>query len=268
MIRVGSIASSVKDEVSDFQPLVAYLVAQLKGKGIDGGRVVVAQSIQEMVDLVTKEEVDIYVDSAFPVLSVSRLAGMTPLLRRWKRGRSEYHTVIFVREDSGLESVSDLGGRMMAFDEPSSTSGYMIPKAVLSRSGLVLRKFESPSAHVSPDTVGYVFSMDDENTIFWVLEKMTSAGAMDDGSFAAMSGERIDELKVLKRSTSVPRQLVAFRNSMDSTLMFEIEHILLEMDESEEGRNSLRRFQETKKFDTFHAGADEGLTSLMEFITK
>ena len=265
MIRIGSIASSVKDEVSDFKPLADFLVAQLKGKGIDGCQVIVAQSIQQMVDLVTKGEVDIYIDSAFPVLAVGQSAGMTPVLRRWKRGRSEYHTVIFSREDSGVESVLDLRGEMVAFDEPSSTSGYMIPRAVISQAGLALKAFTSPSTHVPPDTVGYVFSMDDENTMFWVLEKMTLAGAMDDGSYAAMSGVRKNELKVLKRSISVPRHLVAFRQGMDSTLVVEIKLILLGMHETEEGRKALLMFQETKKFDAFDEKTSEGLTSLMEF---
>ena len=224
-----------------------------------------------MVDLVKKGEVDLYIDSAFPVLQVSKLAGMRPMLRRWKRGKADYHSVIFVRKDSGIESVSDLMGKTIGFDQPSSTSGYLIPKAVLIRAGMAVGELESRESRIPEDSIGYVFTQDDENTLFWVLEERVAAGAMDNESFDSMSGRRKDELKVLERSISVPRHLVAFRSSMDSTLSVEIRNVLIEMHENEEGRKALVAFQHTTKFDTFRVWADEALKpiqKLMEFVTK
>ena len=271
VILVGSISETIKEEVSDFKPLTDYLAARLKERGILKSQVVVSQSIPEMVDLVKKGEVDLYTDSAFPVLQVSKLAGMRPMLRRWKRGKADYHSVIFVRKDSGIESVSDLMGKTIGFDQPSSTSGYLIPKAVLIRAGMAVGELESRESRIPEDSIGYVFTQDDENTLFWVLEERVAAGAMDNESFDSMSGRRKDELKVLERSISVPRHLVAFRSSMDSTLSVEIRNVLIEMHENEEGRKALVAFQHTTKFDTFRVGADEALKpiqKLMEFVTK
>jgi phosphonate transport system substrate-binding protein len=42
-------------------------------------------------------------------------------------GSSGYHSVIWVREDSPYQSIDDLAGKSLAFADPNSTSGYLVP---------------------------------------------------------------------------------------------------------------------------------------------
>ena len=138
VIKVGTITNTPKKEVEKYQPFADYLASHLKDQGIKLGEVVMASSISEMASLLKTGEIDLYVDSPFPVLEIEALSGAKPLLRRWKKGVAEYRSVIFVRKNGGINSLEDLKGKMIAFEDPFSTSGYFLPKATLMQAGIVI----------------------------------------------------------------------------------------------------------------------------------
>ena len=92
VITVGSVAITIQEEIREFQPIADYLAARLKDAGIKKGRVVVTYTVEAMAERMRRGDVDIYIDSLFPVDTVSKLSGAKPFLRRWKRGVSEYYT--------------------------------------------------------------------------------------------------------------------------------------------------------------------------------
>ena len=42
-------------------------------------------------------------------------------------GSYGYHSIGFARADSGIASLDDMQGKVFAFGDPNSTSGYLIP---------------------------------------------------------------------------------------------------------------------------------------------
>jgi ABC-type phosphate/phosphonate transport system substrate-binding protein len=117
--KLGSISKSPVTETKKFSPLAIYLARQLQSDGIDEGKVVVAASIPAMASFMQTRQVDLYIDSFFPSLAVSRLSGSKLLLRRWKMGKSEYRSVIFTRKDSAIARLEDLKGKVMRLKNPS-----------------------------------------------------------------------------------------------------------------------------------------------------
>src|SRR5262245_6828975 len=181
-LTIGSIGIEPAAEIRNFLPLARYLAQQLAPEGIAHGGVVVADSVRQMAAFIRDGKVDLYLDSPFPTLAVSHLSGSRLLLRRWKEGIAEYHTIIFARQDSDIHRLEDLQGQMIAFEKPFSTSGYFLPKLALLQAGLrVVPKREV--APVRPDEVGYVLSRHDENTMVWVLRGKVLAGAIDSHRF-------------------------------------------------------------------------------------
>jgi phosphonate transport system substrate-binding protein len=262
VISIGSISLEPRKEINRFQPFVDYLAGQLGAAGISSGRVFLAGSMEEMAGHIRQGRVDIYIDSPFPVSKVMEISGAKPFLRRWKKGQGEYHSVIFVRKDSEIDGPRGLKGKMVAFDEPFSSSGYFLPKATLMEAGLALMRYDDPSSKVASDKVGYVFTHDDDNTMSWVLEKKVWAGAVDNGSFPTRAGKRIDELKVISKSIDVPRQVVAHRANLNPKLLSAIEKALLTMDQDDKGRAALREFEKTTKFDRFPEGPEKTFESI------
>src|SRR5919202_4430582 len=182
-LHIGSISSEPRDEMKRFLPLAHYLAQQLQSEGIDHGEVVVADSIPRMAALLQEGKGDLYLDSPYPVVAVSRLAGSQLLLRRWKRGVGEYHTVIFARQESGVSRLEDLKGKIIALERPFSTTGYFLPKMVLVQKGLHVVPKREATDPVGPDEVGYVFSGSDESTMVLVMRGKVQAGAVDNPSF-------------------------------------------------------------------------------------
>jgi phosphonate transport system substrate-binding protein len=55
-----------------------------------------------------------------------------------KDGSTYYYSVMVVRADSGIHSLDDMKGRSLAWADPNSTSGYLIPSATLKAKGIKL----------------------------------------------------------------------------------------------------------------------------------
>ncbi|MFQ5780018.1 MAG: phosphate/phosphite/phosphonate ABC transporter substrate-binding protein [Nitrospiria bacterium] len=267
-IRVGSIHDEPANENKKFFPIVRYLAKELESEGINGGKVVVASSIPQMAALLRDGKVDLFIDSPFPSLAVSGLSRSKFLLRRWKKGQREYHTVIFVRKDSGISRLDQLKGRMIAFEVPFSTSGYFLPKIVLIQKGFKLELKREASEPVAPDEVGYVFSRDDENTIVWVLRGKVSAGALDNRNYLKDAKGSLNHLKIIHETYSIPRHIVSYRADLPPKLVARIKEILLGMDQSEEGRKALKAFERTTKFDEIPEQSLAPLLRSQDFIDK
>src|SRR6202161_3671201 len=55
-----------------------------------------------------------------------------------KDGTIFYIAAMLVRKDSGINSIDDMKGRSLAFTDPNSASGYLIPSATLRAKGIDL----------------------------------------------------------------------------------------------------------------------------------
>jgi phosphonate transport system substrate-binding protein len=265
-LNLGSISMEPADENKKFLPLADYLAKHLQSEGIDQGKVVVAKSIPQMAAFLREGKVDLYIDSPFPSVAVSRLSRSQFLLRRWKKGVGEYHSVIFARTDSGIERLADLKGRIIAFEEPFSSSGYFLPKMVLAEAGYRLVRLQEIEDPVSRDDIGYVFSNDDENTMIRVLRGKVAAGAMDQENYVKLAKNSLDRLKIVHRTFSVPRHVVNYRADLPASVVARVKALLLDMEQSEEGKAVLHAFEKTTKFDELPERGLEPLLEATQFI--
>jgi phosphonate transport system substrate-binding protein len=253
---IGSISRSIKEEIETFWPLADYLRPRLDEVGIRDVKIVVATTASEMSRQLASGEVDLYIDSPFMIAQMSREVGAKPFLRRWKKGMAEYRTLFVVRKESGVRSLDDLRGKVVAFDDPQSSSGHLLPRAMLLDRGYRLIQVSDPAAPVPQDAIGFVFSMDDVNTLFWVDHGKVAAGVTSSDFLQLYQKKRHDNLVVIERSISIPRQAVAYRRGLDRAVVSELEHVLTEMAMSTEGRHALQEFQGTTRFDRFPAGIE------------
>jgi phosphonate transport system substrate-binding protein len=268
VLRIGSVSLTPTREHEVIQPFADYVASRLGEFGIGHGRVVVVDSLNRMVSELAAGRVDLYFDSPFPVAFVARRSGsLRVLLRRWKRGSENYRSVIFCRSDSGAEDVRDLRGRMVAFGAPFSTSAFLLPKALLASGGLDVVGYQDASAPVSSDRVGYVFSDDAENTMFWVLKGKVAAGAVNEDYYAELAGNRAGELRILARSPAVPRNFACCRADLDPALADAIVNLLLGMTADDAGVAVLRDFEGTAKFDRFPEGAEQALADVTDLLS-
>jgi len=246
--KLGSISISPVVETRKFWPLASYLGRQLQSEGIDEGKVVVAESISAMSSFLQTREADLYIDSVFPALAVSRLSGSKLLLQRWKKGGSDYQSIIFTRKDSGIARLEDLKGKVIAFEEPFSSTGYFFPKMVLLKKGFRMTPKIQGGDPIKSDEVGYIFSHGDSNTILSVLNGVVAAGACDSLKYLAVA-KNVDSFKILHETVTIPRQIVSYRADLPAKLVTRVKEILMNMHQTAEGKQVLQAFESTTKFD-------------------
>ncbi len=267
-IVLGDISDDPGEVIEGTQPLADYLAARLGEYGITEGQVRIVANADEMIQLLKDGEVDLYFDSVYPATLVSDASGGQPILRRWRFGVEEYYSVIFASAESGITSLDDLPGHKIAFDNPFSTSGYLLPAVYMTEQGLDLVGRGTYSDSVSGNEVGFVFSYDDENTLQWVLSGLVDAGATDDYNFEVALPEEVREkLVVLTHTETVPRQVVVAGPDLDPDYLEAIKALLIAMDrdEGEESQTALEAFQ-TSQFDEFPQGIEAAQDRMREMM--
>ena len=249
VIVLGDVSTNPQKKIRKFQPLANYLAANLSQ--FDRGKVKIAPDMATMITWLKSGEVDIYIDSPYPAMLAVNDAEAKPILRRWKKGHAEYHSIIFTMGDSNVKSLADLKGEIVAFDHPASTTGYMLPLATMSEAGLQPIEHKSVNASVPKDEVGYVFSNEDENSIEWLLSRKVAAAAIDNIAFEKLSPEIKDKVIILAETEKVARNIVLVGKNMTSEQTQAISALLLQMDKTTEGKAVLEKFSRTVKFDDF-----------------
>jgi phosphonate transport system substrate-binding protein len=268
-IVLGDISDDPAEVIEGSQPLADYLASQLADYGITGGEVKVVRSTDEMIEMLAAGEIDLYFDSVYPATIVSDASGGEMVLRRWRYGVEEYQSVIFATKESGITSLNELHGHMLAFDNKFSTSGFVLPAVFLSNAGVNLVGKTDYNAPVGADEAGFVFSFDDENTLLWIQSGFVDAAATDDYYYDTVLTDEIRAgLIELTRTDYVPRQVVVVSPKMSTHMQEAVIEILVATDETEAGLAALKPFQ-TTQFDRFPEGievASDRMRKMVETI--
>jgi phosphonate transport system substrate-binding protein len=244
------------------QPFADYLASNLKDLGINKGQAKVVVDLKAMPQFMSSGEIDIYMDSPYPAMFVANSAGAQPILRRWKGGIPEYNTVFIVPKDSKIKSIADLAGKVIAFEDVSSSSGYMFPMAYLIQAKFKLIPTPSSGHKWQPGEIGYQFSDDEARTVEWVLKGEVSAGALDNGTFAELPNETRERLRIIAETEKFPRHVVVVRSGMNPQELEKIKSTLINMDQAKEGKDLLQNFGKTAKFDDLSGQNQETLKRL------
>lgn len=74
--------------------------------------------------------------SAYAAIHLTDPEAVEPVMVKTNLDKSYgYYSIGFARADSGIESLEDMQGRVFAFGDPNSTSGYLIPSVEIPQSG-------------------------------------------------------------------------------------------------------------------------------------
>lgn len=251
--------------IRDRQEFVDYLAKKLAHAGIAGGKIVVVEKLHLLGQALRDGQVDLFHDSVVPTLVLAKRVGALPLLRQWKYGEADYKGLIVVKKSSGINSIADLKGKLIAFEEAHSTSATVLPRMLIESKKLKLMQIQSPGVPVRPDAIGYSYGSDG-NAINVLITGRADAATTIHREFDRLKPEIRDNLKILDSTIAVPRNLVAFRKDLDPKLLKEIKDVLLNMDKDPEGQGVLKRSQNTTKFDEVPRGSLEQLKQVDKYV--
>jgi len=247
-----------------FRPLVEYAARKLTPMGETKGMVVVAPTPGQMMKLLEEKRVDFYMESPYPTYLINRLGAAKLLLRRWKGGMAEYRSLIFTSKESGIARLEDLRGKIIAFEDPGSTSGYFLPKLFLLKKGFSVVEKPSIGANVSDREIGYIFADTYKNIASLVLQNKVAAGAFSNDDYASVDDTSKASISILGESEPMPRHLVSVRKDLPDPVAKRLKEVLLGMHQDEEAQKILRQIDNTTKFDPLPGGEETVRRKLVE----
>jgi phosphonate transport system substrate-binding protein len=167
---------------------------------------------------------------------------------------ADYHAIIFTKKSGDIKRLEDLRGKIIAFEDPESTSGHFLPKYFLSRKGFKVLQKTQIDRNVSPGEVGYIFANSQDKLVDLVLTKQVAAGAFSNDDYAALDAEKKSDITILGETASLPRHLVSVRKNLAPVLVKQLEKVLLSMHQDPEGQRILQKTDGTTKFDVLPGG--------------
>lgn len=251
VLVLGRISDNPKQHYEQLKPLLDYVVPRMRDVGITQGRILMAKDVQQMTSYLRRGRVDWVTETAGNGMNLQQRADARPLLLTERGGASTYHSVIFVRKDSGIDNMNALKGRSIAFQGTSSTSAYLVPSMMLLRHGLHPEILLSPMDRAGGESVGYVFAGTELNISAWVHKRLVDAGALssmdwEDPKQLPPAFKR--DMKILARSPDYPRALEIVRSGLDPKVEQRLREVLLQAVDDPEGRAAMQAFFRTGRF--------------------
>lgn len=251
VLVLGRISDDPRRHYEQLQPLLDYVVPRMHSVGIREGRVLMARDPQQMMSYLRRGKVDWVTETPGTGLLLADRAGARPLLLTERSGSREYRSVIFVRRDSGITEMSQLLGRTVAFQSPSSTSAYLVPAMTLRKQGLPMTLMVSPLEGRDPRSLGYVFANTDANLAAWVHKRLVDAGGFSDQDWESL--QRVSEvfrrdLMVIHTTEPVPRAMELVSAGLEPAVADRLKQVLLGASTDPQARDALRQFFRTTGF--------------------
>jgi phosphonate transport system substrate-binding protein len=177
---------------------------------------------------------------------------------------AEHEGIIVVKKNSGIKTLADLRGKVVAFDEPHSTSASILPRMLLEEKKLKTVEIKSPGT-VKPDVVGYMYGTDGNATNVLITGRAEAAATIH-REIERLKPEVRESLQIIGHTTSVPRQLMAVRKDLDPKMINAVKEILISMEKDPTGQGVLARQQNTTKFDEIPPGSLAQFKSIEKFV--
>lgn len=267
---IGRVSGDPQKHYPRLRAMADYLGKHLKDLGVSKTAVKLVGNNRDMLRLLSEGEVDFISETPFSALLFAEKGGTEIILREWKKGVASYHTVFIARKDGGIDSISDLEGRIIAFEDRGSTSSFLVPMAVLGAAGI--EAVEMASLRDSPPAgkVGYVFAESEENISLWVHKGFVHAGAYSNQDWEKDKRTPVllkKDLKIVFRTAPMVRSVVSLRRALSPAIKKRVKDVLLGMHRDPEGREVLKRYFKVKRYDEIRGEAASQLAETRNIYT-
>lgn len=232
--RQDRLRFAIATMVSPQETFVSYKrLVELIGRkvGLEGG-IVLRPTYKEVRLMLEQGSVDVAFVCTGTYLH-GRETGRIELLAQpvFTEGLS-YRCVLIIPKHSPAKSLEDLAGKTMAFTDPESNTGYLVPCAVLINRGHDPEKFFGK----------IVITGSHDRSIQAVANGMVDAAAVDSLVFYAMKKKNpalSEKVRVIWQSEPFGPPAIVVPAGLDKDLKSALQEALLRLHETNDGREAL-----------------------------
>ena len=187
------------------------------------------KTFSEMQKAYINQEIDFGIVNAFSFLRILPYDAVIPIAARRIENSKKYQSYFFARKESGIRSIQDLKGKVVALGDPYSTSSYLIPRQVFKDGGLIPKTDFSETIIITKQ----------DSLILSVLNRTADAGVCASFIYNEQAEDIRAGLYVFDRSVFFPLGPFVVNKNLDQELIENIREILITLAESERGLHAL-----------------------------
>ncbi len=224
---MGFVPSQDSDTIADTVKPLADKLAEKLGVEVEGK---VMTNYTALVEAMGTNEVQIGFIPAFAYVLANEKHDVEVILKSERYGSGTYKAQYLVRSDSDIKNLEDLEGKVWAYGDPTSTSGYLFPAAQIMDE----------------------FNVENPETDFFSNSIQT--GGHDNSAIAVYNGEAdvattfddvrteleeeypdiMDKLSVLTYTSEIPNDTISVTSELNDEFVQKIKDTFLGFNEEEE----------------------------------
>jgi len=224
-IRFGLTAAAVREDLKLYERWAAYLGRKV-GKPV---RFEQRRTYREAMELIEIGEHDFSWICSFPYAKYRDSKGLGLLVTPVFEGKPLYRAYIIVAKDSPIKALSALEGKVFAYSDPDSNTGYVVPRVLLRELG---RNPDSFFRHT-------FFTYSHSETIQAVAERVADGASVDSYIWEYLNKHRPEltsKTQIIERSRTYGFPPLVYRSGVDPALRARMTDALMTMDYDPEGR--------------------------------
>ena len=203
--------------------------------------VTIPQSFIAVVEAFGTKRADVAAINTFGYVLAHEKYGAEASLTVLRHGESTYQSQFIAKADGKVKKIEDLAGKKIAFVEPSSTSGYLLPLKTLKDKGIEPKETVFAGKHDNVVSMVYQGQVDAGATFYSPPSKdEKGAEKMEDARRLVLTQYPDVEKKVVIISLSVPitNDPIVFRKEMPEEMKTKIVDAMISFVATPEGKEA------------------------------
>jgi phosphonate transport system substrate-binding protein len=253
-IKMGVIPTDDNADVSEmYKPVAEYLK---KETGINV-ELFLANDYTAVIEAMKNDKIDIARLGAFSYILAADQAKIEPLVAEVskKTGDKFYTSLLITQKKSPIKSIKDLKGKTVAFVDPASSSGNLVPRKWLLDNGI----------NPDKDLKEVIYSGGHDASVLAVENKKVDAAFAAVNIYEDMKQKKMVENTVsLGESEKIPTQPIVARSELDKELVKKIRAAFIEMEKN--APEILDSFKEAQGFVEIEDKEYDGLRELAKSL--
>lgn len=205
--------------------------------------ITIPQSYVAVVEAFGTKRADVAAFNTFGYILAHDKYGAEAKMTVLRHGLATYQSQFLVKADSKIKKIEDLAGKKIAFVEPASTSGYLLPLKTLKEKGIVPKETVFAGKHDNVVSMVYQGQVDAGATFYSPpFKNEKGVMTMEDARRLVLTQYPDVESKVVILSLSEPiiNDPIVFRKEMPEEMKTKIVDTMMAFVATPEGKEAFK----------------------------
>ncbi|MDD4310003.1 MAG: phosphate/phosphite/phosphonate ABC transporter substrate-binding protein [Candidatus Cloacimonetes bacterium] len=202
-------------------------------------KVAVPTSYAAVIEALGTYQADVAWLPTYAYVLAKQKYGAEVRLMTLRNGLNKYRGQFVVRSNSEIKSLADIAGKIVAYTDAASTSGYIYPSAILKQKGIVPKDYIFAGGH--PQAILAVYSQRADVACTYWSPADASGKPMDAREKLFETHPDIfDKLRIVDFTDWIPNDTVTFRKDLPPELETNVVEALYKFAQNGSGKATLK----------------------------